>query len=144
MKIRFAAPEDVPRLLTLLEQLSPPKPGEPEPDALTMAAAISERESNTVTLVAADVASGEVLGTASVVLLRRLARRGGLVARLEDVVTDKAARGRGVAAALCRAAQAEAQRRGAYAIDLRCVPKLARYYGKFGWQDAGVAMRSML
>jgi GNAT superfamily N-acetyltransferase len=111
-----------------------------------MAAALAERDGNTCTLVAVDErdASRAVIGTCSVVLMRRIARGGCMVARLEDVVTGKAARGRGVAAALCEAAKEEAAKRGAYAIDLRCVPKLTKYYGKFGWAEAGCAMRCKL
>ncbi|KAA0152042.1 hypothetical protein FNF27_05214 [Cafeteria roenbergensis] len=146
--LRYATPADVPRVLELLEQLSPTPAGAPGPDALSMAAAIAERTPGTVTLLAVDVrpgaTRGEVLGTCSVASLRRLARGGSMVARLEDVVTDKRSRGRGVAAALCEGAKAEAAKRGAYAIDLRCVPKLAKYYGKFGWTDAGCAMRCNL
>jgi GNAT superfamily N-acetyltransferase len=148
VKIRHAVAEDIPRLIELLELLSPSDPGDPRPSVLSLASAFRDRASSAVTLIAEEAREGpnkgKVLGTCSVALLRRLARNGCVVARLEDVVTDKIARGRGVAEALCEAAKHEAAIRGAYAIDLRCVPKLVPYYGKFGWKDAGMSMRCKL
>jgi len=148
VKIRHAVASDTRQVTDLLELLSPSGKSDPSPDAVTMAAALSGREGNTTTLVAEDAREGatrgQILGTCSVVFMQRLARGGCAIARLEDVVTAKAARGRGVAATLCEAAKAEAARRGAYALDLRCVPKLVKYYGKFGWTDAGCAMRCNL
>lgn len=58
---------------------------------------------------------GRVVGLAVVVVYRKLTR---LTARLEDVVVDESARGRGVGAALVAAAVDEARRRAAKDLEL--------------------------
>ena len=61
----------------------------------------------------------------------------GLRARIEDVVVDQAARGRGVGAALTKAAVAQAQGRGARSVDLTSrASRVAanRLYQRLGFQ----------
>jgi GNAT superfamily N-acetyltransferase len=85
------------------------------------------------TLLAAR-SGGETLGIALVAMHRKLTH---LTARLEDVVVDERARGRGVGEALVAAAIDEARRRGAPEIELRTAPwrKAAnRLYPRLGFQ----------
>src|SRR2546421_9192231 len=86
----------------------------------------------TTLLVATD---GEhVIGSTTLVLFRI---PGGLRARIESVVVDEAARGRGVGEALCRAAIDRARRAGALIVDLESTPtRLAanRLYPRLGFE----------
>jgi ribosomal protein S18 acetylase RimI-like enzyme len=66
---------------------------------------------------------GDIVGMALVAMHRKLTH---LTARLEDVVVDERARGRGAGEALVRAALQEARRRAAPEIELRSAP----------WRDA--------
>ena len=96
------------------------------------------------TLLAAR-SDGDTVGIAVVAMHRKLTH---LTARLEDVVVDVRARGRGVGEALVRAALAEARRRGAPEIELRTAPRREaanRLYPRLGFRryDSNVYVREL-
>ena len=80
---------------------------------------------------------GNVVGTATLVAFR--IPSGGR-ARIESLVVDAAARGRGVGQALCQAAIARAQRLGITTIDLTSTP--ARLAANALYRKLGFVLRS--
>jgi ribosomal protein S18 acetylase RimI-like enzyme len=90
------------------------------------------REEASTLLVARD--GGDIVGTLTLVLFRIPS---GLRARVEDVVVDTEARGRGVAATLTRHALRLAQEAGARTVDLTSRPDRAaanRLYERLGFK----------
>ena len=87
----------------------------------------------TCLLVARDEA-GEIAGAVTVVVFRI---PDGVRARIESLVVDQAARGRGVGEALCRAAIDHARSRGAKMVDLTSAPAREaanRLYRRLGFE----------
>jgi ribosomal protein S18 acetylase RimI-like enzyme len=121
-------PELVAAFARLLPQVTPSAPPLDE-------AALREivRAPHTVLLVARDD-GGSVVGSATLVVFRIPS---GLRARLESVVVDQEARGRGVGEAICRAALLRAAEAGVGAVDLTSMPARAaanRLYERLGFQ----------
>jgi ribosomal protein S18 acetylase RimI-like enzyme len=87
----------------------------------------------TTLLVARHGPGRHIVGTATLAVFRIPT---GLRARLESLVVDRSARGRGVAEALCRAVLARAQARGAITLDLTSSPTRSvanRLYQRLGF-----------
>lgn len=123
---RVTAVDDalVDALARLLPQLSPgrPAPTRAEVEALVGSQAL---------LVAREV--GEIVGTLTLVLYRTTR----LSARIEDVVVDEAARGRGLGDALMREALRLARAAGAVRVELNSRPERAaanRLYRRLGFE----------
>ena len=122
-------PELVDAFARLTPQLSrsSPAPGPEELAEIVGSAA-------TVLLVARDGDPAEIVGTLTLALFRIPT---GLRAWVEDVVTDGAAQGRGVATALLREALRRAGAAGARTVDLTSRPSREaanRLYGHLGFQ----------
>ena len=86
----------------------------------------------TTLLAACD--GGTIVGVAVVAVYRRLS---GVSARLDDVVVDGGARGRGAGGALVEAAIEVARQRGAYSLELTSSPwreAANRLYARRGFQ----------
>jgi len=115
------------RLIPQLSRSNPP----PTPDEL---ASIVDSAAS-VLLVARDPdRDGEIVGSLTLVLFRIPT---GVRAWIEDVVVDDACRGRGVGAALNRAALARAAEAGAKTVDLTSRPSREaanRLYQRIGFQ----------
>ncbi len=122
-------PELVDAFARLTPQLSrsSPAPGPEELAEIVGSAA-------TVLLVARDGEPAEIVGTLTLAMFRIPT---GLRAWVEDVVTDGAAQGRGVATALLREALRRAGAAGARTVDLTSRPSREaanRLYGHLGFQ----------
>ena len=108
-----ASPELLRALHRLIPQLSPSvTPLTPE----ELAAIVG---SDASVLLVASEGAGKVLGALTLALFRVPT---GMRAWIEDVVVDEASRGRGVGAALVRAALARAKQAGARSVDLTSRP----------------------
>jgi len=108
----------------LIPQLSPARPAPTHDDLAALA-----REQTF--LVARD--GEEILGTLTLVLYRTMRLR----ARIEDVVVDEAARGRGVGESLVREALRRAAEAGAVTVELNSRPEREaanRLYARLGFQ----------
>jgi GNAT superfamily N-acetyltransferase len=100
------------------------------PDRTALEALLADPQA---TLLAARF-DGELVGIAVVAMHRKLTH---LTARLEDVVVDEHARGRGVGEALVGAAIGEARRRGSPELELRTSPwreAANRLYPRLGFR----------
>ena len=127
--VRSITPELVAAFERLIPQSHPtlPTPTVAELDQVVESPA-------TTLLVARDPESAEVIGTATVVLYRTPSR---MHARLENVVVDEPARGRGAGAALTSEAVRLAQDRGASVIELNTNPRREvanRLYQRLGFE----------
>ena len=113
----------------LIPQLSSSSPG-PTSDELQ---AMVDAAANDV-LIARDMASGDVLGSLTLVTFRIPT---GMRSWIEDVVVDDAARGRGVGEALNRFALELARSKGAKTVDLTSRPSREaanRLYQRMGFE----------
>jgi ribosomal protein S18 acetylase RimI-like enzyme len=124
--VTSASTEVVSALARLVPQLSSSAPPVSERDVAEIVATTA-----TTLLVARD--EGAIVGTLTLVLFRI---PGGPRAWIEDVITDEAARGRGVGEALTRAAIELAQKEGARSVDLTSRPSREaanRLYRRLGF-----------
>jgi ribosomal protein S18 acetylase RimI-like enzyme len=114
-------------LARLVPQLSPGR----EPPSYAHVAEIVERQ----TLLVARDDGGAILGTLTLVLYRAPS---GLRGRIEDVIVDEAARGRGTAEALTREAMRLAARAGVRTVELTSAPERGaanRLYRRLGFDQ---------
>lgn len=127
--VEKATPELAEAFARLVPQLSSSSP----PPTLDALERVVSCETNSV-LVAFDAASGEVLGTLTLVVFPIPT---GTRAWIEDVVVDGAARGRGVGEALNREALRLAASLGAKTVDLTSRPSREaanRLYQRIGFE----------
>lgn len=140
MRVREARGDDLDRLLELYRLLEGPYADtvvrDPEHrEAERLFAQVLSDEHQT-TLVAEE--DGEVVGTLVVAVLPNLAHGGAPYAVVENVVVDEKARGRGVGAALARAAMDGARETGAYKLALTTNTKREeahRFYRVLGFRE---------
>lgn len=94
-----------------------------------------------ITKVAVDEASGEIIGTASLVVEPKFFRGGRNVAHIEDVVTHPDHRARGVGHKLLHALEASAAEHNCYKIILDCSDHCTPFYEKKGFRQCERQMR---
>jgi ribosomal protein S18 acetylase RimI-like enzyme len=129
------ATEVTPELVAAFERLIPQlSKSNPPPSEDDLRAIATSRAS--VLLIATDPdRGGEIVGSLTLILFRIPT---GVRAWIEDVVTDGAARGRGVATALNLAALDRARQAGARTVDLTSRPSREdanRLYRKIGFEQ---------
>jgi ribosomal protein S18 acetylase RimI-like enzyme len=134
--VEEVTPELVRAFARLLPQLSPAAPLMTAADLQAIVGA-----SATTLLVAREGSggpdAGTILGSTTLVVFRI---PGGLRARIESVVVDGPARGRGVGEALCRAAIERARSAGVALVDLESSPEREaanRLYLRLGFERRG-------
>ena len=76
--------------------------------------------------------NGKIVGTAALLIEHKI--RGGRVGHIEDVVVDKAYRGKGIGANLIDQLISSAKKVGCYKIILSCSNKNVDFYIKFGFK----------
>lgn len=91
-------------------------------------------------LVVAVDGDGSVLGTASLVLERKLIRGGALCGHIEDVVVSDKARGRGLGRRLVTHLTDIARTRGCYKVILDCAENNVAFYERCGFKRKEVQM----
>ena len=141
MRVREARGDDLDRLLELYRLLEGPYADtvvrDPENDEAEHLFARVLSDEHQTTLVAEE--DGEaVVGTLVVAVLPSLAHGGAPYAVVENVVVDEEARGRGVGAALARAAMDGAREAGAYKLALTTNAKREdahRFYRELGFRE---------
>ena len=127
-RVTEASPELVEALARLLPQLSPGR------ETPTIAEVAEMLEATGTSLFVARDDDGAILGSLMLLVYRIPS---GLKARIDDVVVDAAARGRGAGEALTRAAMAHAGAVGARIVELSSNPKREaanRLYQRLGFE----------
>jgi GNAT superfamily N-acetyltransferase len=133
--IRPARREDLPALLALLRDDALAAFAEP-PDEPAHAAALDEILASPSSELLVVEEDGRVAGSCQLDFLRRLARRGGLTMEIESVHVHSSVRGRGLGAALIRAALARARARGCSRVQLTSQLRRTdarRFYERLGF-----------
>lgn len=145
--IRKARRDDLPALVALLrdDELSAstesdPSGGLPE----SYSAAFDEISSSTTSELFVAEEAGRVVGCFQLDFLRRLARAGGLVMEIESVHVLKEFRGRGIGAAMMRAALARARERGCVRVQLTSQKRRVdahRFYERLGFSPSHLGFK---
>jgi ribosomal protein S18 acetylase RimI-like enzyme len=128
IEVKAVTPEIVEAMARLLPQLSPTA----VPLGVRELTEIVQSPA-TALLIARQPVTSVIVGTVTLAIFRIPT---GLRARLESLVVDRGARGRGVAEALCRAVVARAKTRGATTLDLTSSPTRSvanRLYQRLGF-----------
>lgn len=92
-------------------------------------------------------AGGEVVGTFQLTFIRQLSYGGCLVAQIESVFVDLQHRSSGVGTLMMTFARAEAERRGAFRLQLTSNvqrPRAHRFYERLGFQPSHKGMKLQL
>lgn len=99
---------------------------------------------NVKTFVAVDEGSGQVIGTATLVVDRKFIHNCASVGRVEDVSTRKGFEGQGIGKQLVLTVVEEAKKAGCYKVILACTPDKVPFYRKCGFYQEAELMRMNL
>mmetsp|Transcript_987 Transcript_987/g.3079 ORF Transcript_987/g.3079 Transcript_987/m.3079 type:complete len:145 (-) Transcript_987:1206-1640(-) len=83
---------------------------------------------------------GKIVATATLLVERKFLRNCGKVGHIEDVVVDRAMRGKGVGAKLIKTLLIEAEERGCYKAILNCSEDNVAFYEKCGFEKKQLQM----
>jgi glucosamine-phosphate N-acetyltransferase len=86
-------------------------------------------------------ASDAIVASATLLVERKLARNGGLVGHIEDVVVDDRCRGKGIGVFLIQRLSDLARTQGCYKVILDCSDANAGFYERCGYGRKEVQMR---
>lgn len=129
-KIRKAEEGDLEQLCNLLHQLSPQK-GDERKDAIEEEFRKIRADSNYRLVVYEDE---RIIGTAMLFVQRNLSHNGRAVGHIENVVTDKTARGKGIGKKLIDYLTEVAKKNNCYKIRLDCTKNNSGFYEKCGFR----------
>ncbi|KPI86543.1 putative glucosamine 6-phosphate n-acetyltransferase [Leptomonas seymouri] len=93
------------------------------------------------TLVAVEQETGEVVGTASLLVEPKFTRGGKSVGHVEDVVTHPRCRGKGIGQKLLQRLVEAAKEHDCYKVILDCTDGMIAYYSKAGFKKCECQMR---
>lgn len=131
--LRPVVRQDLPDVIGLLRDISPYVPPSRLHDAIWLDFCSQE---NVVSIVVE--VEQIVVGYGVVIIEQKI--RGGKVGHIEDIVTRRDHRGRGLGRALMEALVGGAFDLGCYKVTLHCQPHNATFYQKCGFSEAGVSM----
>lgn len=92
-------------------------------------------------VVAVAVSGGRVVGTASLLVERKLIHDGGLAGHIEDVAVSTRLQGSRIGTALVEYLLDASKERGCYRTTLDCQEELIGFYTRLGLEPGGVSMR---
>lgn len=92
-------------------------------------------------LVMENDTTGQVIGTATLVITWKFTRGGVASGRISDVATRQGFENQGIATKLVDALIEYAKVKGCYKITLQCDPKNVAFYKRHGFREHEVAMR---
>jgi len=147
MLIRDAGTDDLPDLLSLLQQDSIREIAEDLSDLRAYAAALEEILAAPHSTVLVGELGGEVVATAQVTWQRRLMYGGGLVCQVESVRVSSQRRNDGLGSELMRWIIADARRRGCARMELTSNTRRVdthRFYQRLGFVSSHVGMKLYL
>jgi GNAT superfamily N-acetyltransferase len=147
MIIRPAVESDLPSVMRLLLADRATHSEELPPDSECYVRALREMQASGHSCTYVALVDGRIVGTFMLTFLRHLMRRGSLVAIVEAVRVDAAARGRGLGSEMMRWAIDESRRRGCSVLQLtsNLVRKDAhRFYERLGFRGTHLGMKLSL
>lgn len=98
-------------------------------------------DQNYIIIVAEDLESSEIIGTATLLIEQKFIHNGGKVGHIEDVVTRKGFEGRGVGRKIVEKLIQIANECGCYKIILDCDANVVKFYEKMGFVKKAITMR---
>lgn len=101
---------------------------------------ITSNPDYTVLVVEDRERNGGLVGSATLLIERKLLRDAGLVGHVEDVVVDKTVRGKGIGEGLVKRLVDIAREKGCYKVILDCGEENVRFYQKCGLERKEVHM----
>ncbi len=96
---------------------------------------------NYIIVVAEDLKSHKIIGTATLLIEQKFIHNGGRVGHIEDVATRKGFEGIGVGKELIHKLIEISNEYGCYKIILDCDEKVVKFYEKIGFSKKAVMMR---
>ena len=139
VEIRNIEPGDLDRgLLESLDSLRPASGA--DPDAVRRA--YGEIRANPNHVVAVAICGGRVVGTASLLVERKLIHEGGLAGHIEDVAVSARHQGSHIGTRIVEYLLGEARKMGCYRTTLDCEEGLVGFYTRMGFERRGVHMRA--
>ena len=138
---RDAKIQDLDQLLPLLYQLSPLKSGEKEDKVKLKGILQSMIDDPNYNLIVYEE-DRTLLGTAALIIMTNLTHGGKVSARIENVITNKASRGKGVGKKIVIRLLEIAKEKNAYKVFLDCEKHNIPFYEKCQLKETGeVEMR---
>lgn len=143
LNVRFATSEDIPEVVRIVTQLTPP---DKQPNYRLAQDKFERAIQNNPDyfLWVAETAAGDIVGTGMMHLQHKLSYHCGTAAHIEDVVVDETVRGHGVGEAIVQEAVITAINHFCYKVMLTCFAKTATYYEKFGFVQHDIGMKLTL
>lgn len=139
-KIRQTRIDDLDDLLNLLYQLSPPKNDE-KIDKSRLGRILTKIIQDPDHYICVYETGGKILGTATLLIQSNLAHNGRSYGHIENVVTDKDHRGRGIGRKMTGYLVDTARKRHCYKVVLCCAGQVAPFYEKCLFKKKGFEMR---
>lgn len=96
---------------------------------------------NHIIIVAEDLESSKIIGTATLLIEQKFIHNGGRVGHIEDVATRKGYEGRGVGREMIHKLMEISNEHGCYKIILDCDPNVVKFYEKLGFVKKAITMR---
>jgi glucosamine-phosphate N-acetyltransferase len=96
---------------------------------------------NHIIIVAEDLESSKIIGTATLLIEQKFIHNGGRVGHIEDVATRKGFEGRGVGREMIHKLTEISNEHGCYKIILDCDPNVVKFYEKLGFVKKAITMR---
>lgn len=96
---------------------------------------------NHIIIVAEDLESRKIIGTATLLIEQKFIHNGGRVGHIEDVATRKGFEGRGVGREMIHKLTEISNEHGCYKIILDCDPNVVKFYEKLGFVKKAITMR---
>ena len=87
---------------------------------------------------------GEVVGTATLHIQRKIIRNGGVAGLIEDVAVREKHRGNNIGAQLVQHLIEKAKQMGCYKVILSCFPERVAFYERNGFIKESITMRHFL
>ena len=99
------------------------------------------KNQNHIIIVAEDLESRKIIGTATLLIEQKFIHNGGRVGHIEDVATRKGFEGMGVGREMIHKLTEISNEYGCYKIILDCDPSVVKFYEKLGFVKKAVTMR---
>ncbi len=135
--IRTANSYDLEQLLNLLHQLSPPDKKNFKTDMEDLKQTLDEMILDRNYVLCVYQERQKLLGTATLLVQLNLHNNGMPYGHIENVVTDKNSRGKGIGQKMVDYLIKEAKERNCYKVILNCEEKNISFYKKCGFQATG-------